>query len=153
MRYIVSHREYQGTKPLAFVLSLNLARRHLNSSQCAFVALEVERVLAEEAKERQALNAIINQPQNKSLNPEKIPDSEKGESRDKAASLVGGTNARYIQDAKKIEREAPEVKELVMAGTVNMTDAVKLTKLEPAKRAVAVERIKQGESPKDNILH
>lgn len=53
MRYIVSHREYQGTKPLAFVLSLNLSRRHLNSSQCAFVALEVERVLAEEAKERQ----------------------------------------------------------------------------------------------------
>ena len=85
------------------------------------MALEVERVLAEEAKERQALNAIINQPQNKSLNPEKIPDSEKGESRDKAASLVGGTNARYIQDAEKIEREAPEVKELVMAGTVNMT--------------------------------
>ena len=46
-------RNYQGTKPLEFVLSLNLARRHLNSSQCAFVALEVERVLAEEAKERQ----------------------------------------------------------------------------------------------------
>jgi len=60
----------------------------------------------EEAKERQALNAVINQPQNKSLNMEKIPDSEKGESRDKAASIIGNTNARYVQDAKKIEREA-----------------------------------------------
>ena len=48
-------RKYQGSDPLKFVMSLNLARRHLNSSQCAFVALEVERVLAEEAKERQAL--------------------------------------------------------------------------------------------------
>jgi len=65
-----------------------MKRRHLNSSQCAFVALEVERVLAEEAKERQALNAIINQPQNKSLNPEKIPDSEKGESRESLPRII-----------------------------------------------------------------
>jgi len=46
-------RNYQGTKPLEFVLSLNLARRHLNSSQLAFVALEVQKALAEEAKQRQ----------------------------------------------------------------------------------------------------
>lgn len=161
-------RKYQGGDPLKFVMSLNLARRHLNSSQCAFVALEVKRVLAEEAKQKQIaaggdkssksylMQAIDSKE--KAL-PEKIPEAlsldkhAQNESREKAASLVGGTNARYIQDAEKIEREAPEVKELVMAGTVNMTDAVKLAKLEPAKRAVAVERIKQGESPKDNILH
>lgn len=148
-------RNYQGTKPLEFVLSLNLARRHLNSSQCAFVALEVERVLAEEAKERQLAN--LKQYSEPNTVKEKIPEREQEkpepQARDKAASIVGNTNARYVQDAKKIEREAPAVKELVMAGTVNMADAVKLTKLEPDKRAVAVERIKQGESPKDNILH
>ena len=38
---------------VAFVVSLNLQRRHLDSGQKAFVALEVERLLAEEAKERQ----------------------------------------------------------------------------------------------------
>lgn len=146
-------RNYQGTKPLEFVLSLNLARRHLNSSQCAFVALEVERVLAEEAKERQ-IRTAENREKAEILVVEKIPQQEPEEkSREKAASIIGNTNARYVQYAKKIEREAPEVKELVMAGTVNMADAVKLTKLEPDKRAVAVERIKQGESPKDNILH
>ena len=53
--------------------------------------------------------------------PEKIPEAlsldkhAQNESREKAASLVGGTNARYVKDAEKIEREAPEVKELVMA--------------------------------------
>jgi len=154
-------RKYQGGDPLKFVMSLNLARRHLNSSQCAFVALEVERVLAEEAKERQIENGknnALNLTQfQECRNQEKIPDSgdvkPEPQARDKAASIVGNTNARYVQDAKKIEREAPEVKELVMAGAVNMADAVKLTKLEPDKRAVAVERIKQGESPKDNILH
>jgi len=114
-------RNYQGTKPLEFVLSLNLARRHLNSSQCAFVALEVKRVLAEEAKQKQIaaggdkssksylMQAIDSKE--KAL-PEKIPEAlsldkhAQNESREKAASLVGGTNARYIQDAEKIEREA-----------------------------------------------
>lgn len=146
MRYIVSHREYQGTKPLAFVLSLNLARRHLNSSQCAFVALEVERVLAEEAKERQIENGknnALNLTQfQECRNQEKIPDSgdvkPEPQARDKAASIVGNTNARYIQDAKKIEREAPEVKALVMSGTVNITEAASLAKLEPEKRKAVI---------------
>jgi len=125
------------------LLSLNLARRHLNSSQCAFVALEVERVLAEEAKERQGERNDLKVVEDNNIQ-EKIPECSKYEpqARDKAASIIGNTNARYVQDAKKIEREAPEVKELVMAGAVNMADAVKLTKLEPDKRAVAVERIK-----------
>lgn len=127
------------------LLSLNLARRHLNSSQCAFVALEVERVLAEEAKERQ-VNAGKEFGRGQEKLVEKIPQAIAQEadpkSREKAATIIGNTNARYVQDAKKIEREAPEVKELVMAGAVNMADAVKLTKLEPDKRAVAVERIK-----------
>ena len=130
-------------------MSLNLARRHLNSSQCAFVALEVERVLAEEAKDRQivALKQGNATKHSESSIGEKIPQSTELSSKARepkatelAAGIVGNTNARYVQDAKKIEREAPEVKELVMAGTVNMADAVKLTKLEPDKRAVAVER-------------
>ena len=95
-------------------MSLNLARRHLNSSQCAFVALEVERVLAEEAKERQIENGknnALNLTQfQESRNVEKIPQSgitePEEKSRDKAATIIGNTNARYVQDAKKIEREA-----------------------------------------------
>ena len=104
------------------------------------MALEVERVLAEEAKERQGERNDLKAVEGNNI-VEKIPQCEpESKSREKAASIIGNTNARYVQDAKKIEREAPEVKELVMAGTVNMADAVKLTKLEPDKRAVAVER-------------
>lgn len=70
---------------------------------------------------------------------EKIPQRQpESKSREKAASIVGNTNARYVQDAKKIEREAPEVKELVMAGTVNMTEAASLAKLEPEKRKAVI---------------
>ena len=136
MRYRVSHRA-----PLEFVLSLNLSRRHLNSSQCAFVALEVERVLAEEAKERQ-IRTAENREKAENLVVEKIPQQEPEEkSREKAASIISNTNARYVQDAKKIEREAPEVKALVMSGKVNMADAVKLSKLEPKKRKAVIAKI------------
>ena len=90
-----------GTDPLKFVLSLNLARRHLNSSQTAFVALEVEKVLAKEAKERQ-IEAGVQFGRGSAKVVEKIPqailESEKPiepKACDKAAEAVGGTNARY----------------------------------------------------------
>lgn len=63
-------------------------------------------MLAEEAKERQ-IRTAENRGKAANLVVEKIPQREPEEkSRDKAATLVGNTNARYIQDAKKIEREA-----------------------------------------------
>ena len=113
------------------------------------MALEVERVLAEEAKERQIENGknnALNLTQfQESRNVEKIPQSgitePEEKSREKAASIIGNTNARYVQDAKKIEREAPEVKALVMSGKVNMADAVKLSKLEPKKRKAVIAKI------------
>lgn len=70
------------------------------------MALEVERVLAEEAKERQGERNDLKVVENSNI-VEKIPQSEpESKSREKAASIVGNTNARYVQDAKKIEREA-----------------------------------------------
>ena len=45
---------YYGFDTTAFVVSLNLHRRHLSASQLAFVALEIEKVEAARAKERMA---------------------------------------------------------------------------------------------------
>lgn len=63
-------------------------------------------VLAEEAKERQGERNDL-KPKVENNIVEKIPQcSVDTKSREKAASIIGNTNARYVQDAKKIEREA-----------------------------------------------
>jgi hypothetical protein len=80
-------------------MSLNLARRHLNSSQCAFVALEVERVLAEEAKERQGERNDLKVVEDSNIQ-EKIPECSKPEpqARDKAASIIGHRVRQYCRN-------------------------------------------------------
>lgn len=104
---------------LTFVISLNEKRRHLTSGQKAFVALEVERILAEEAKKRQGTRTDLESTFRKSF---RNVDSRENESREKAAQIIG-TNQHYVTDAKKIEREAPELKEAVMAGTMTLPQA------------------------------
>jgi len=46
--------EFNPVDPIAYVLSENLNRRHLNQSQRAFLAIEVEKMYAAMAKDRQA---------------------------------------------------------------------------------------------------
>ena len=84
-------KEWKGLKgltPLMWVVTQNLERRHLDAGQKAFVAIEIERILAKEAKERQALS-----PGGKGsrLLTERIPEAIKGEAREQAAKIVGGT--------------------------------------------------------------
>ena len=62
---------------VTYVLSLNLHRRHLTTSQRAMVAVEVEKVYAGEAKQRQKGG------QGGVLLPANLPDA-KGDARDKA---------------------------------------------------------------------
>lgn len=113
-------RAFPGGDALAFVLSLNLKRRQLSASELAFVALEIEKYEAGEAKKRQACG------QGGVLLPALVPEA-KGEAREKAAAAVG-VSPRYVQDAKKIEAAAPELAAQVRAGQKTLTQAVREVK-------------------------
>lgn len=113
-------QEYTGDESglVAFVLGLNLKRRHLDASQRAVIGLAVERYEAERARARQgARNDIM----------EIIPECEQGKARDFAAAAVG-VNPRYIQDAKRIETQAPDLIPQIASGAMNIPEAVKKLK-------------------------
>lgn len=110
--------------PLAFVISLNLHRRQLTASQLAFVALDIERVEAELAKERMRSGGG-----DKKSGTAQMPDPiiGQGEAREKAAKAVGAS-ARYVSDAKKIERDFPELAKEIRSGKKNITQANRVLK-------------------------
>ena len=59
--------EYQGDQPLSYVISKNLHRRHLTSSQKAMAAIEIEKLFAVEAKVNQGIRTDISQLFDKSI--------------------------------------------------------------------------------------
>jgi cell pole-organizing protein PopZ len=114
--------EYKGDEPTAFAVSLNDRRRHMGKSALAAVAAELEPHFAEDAKRRQAEQAKRNQPQAESQKVATLPPIEKSKSRADAAKSVG-VGERYVQDAKKVKAEAPEIFERLKAGKITLQDA------------------------------
>jgi DNA modification methylase len=127
--------EYQGDQPLSYVISKNLHRRHLTSSQKAMAAIEIEKLFAVEAKVNQGIRTDISQLFDKSYEP--IHAAQK------AAESVG-TNRQYVHDAKNIQEKAPELAEQVRNGGMTIPEAKK--KMQKAEREK--ERHKLAESAK-----
>ena len=137
-------REYTGPTDMAalvgFVVSLNLKRRHLDKGQLAFVALDIEKALAEEAKARQGARNDIT---------EIFPESRAGEARAQAAEIVG-TNAHYVSDAKKIAQQAPDLAEQVKRGAISLPEAKKLAAIPEEDRAAVIGQVASGEAKNVN---
>ena len=117
-------RDYTGDDALALVLSLNLKRRQLSASELAFVALEIEKCEAEQAKIRQALNLERNVSKVALMPPSAV---DAGKAREKAAAAVG-VSPRYVQDAKKIASESPALADAVRSGEKTLTQAMREVK-------------------------
>jgi len=111
-----------------FVLSLNLKRRHLTSTQKTMVAFRMLPMLEAGAKERQ-----IRKPAG--TVPESLPE-QKADARDQAAAMVG-VCGRYVSDIKRIAQDAPEKLKALESGALT---------LQGAKRQIAREKNPQGES-------
>ena len=152
-------REWDGNGSLvAYVVSLNLRRRHLDAGQRAMLGAKLKPMFAEEAAKRQAATQAKPGERVGSKVVEKIPPpSDKGKARDEAARAVG-VNPRYIDEAEKISKENPELAKRVEEGEVNIPQAKKVLEgdtIEEAKkrkpRTIAVTVETPPEAPRSEL--
>jgi ParB-like chromosome segregation protein Spo0J len=117
--------EYKGDEPTAFAVSLNDRRRHMGKSALAAVAAELEPFFAQDAARRRKETEGRPKKDAEKLT-EKLPQVSSSPralmAREEAAKSVG-VNDRYVQDAKKVKAEAPEVFERLKAGKITLQDA------------------------------
>jgi site-specific DNA-methyltransferase (adenine-specific) len=110
--------EYAGESPVAFIIGVNLHRRHLSTGQKVALAIEIEPFFAKEAKERQIrkpINSVVGH----------VPTTER--SRDRAASAVG-LSGKTVSAAKAIKKTHPKLFKLIMAGKLTVAKAKKMIK-------------------------
>lgn len=130
----VRHQEWDGKGSLtAFVISMNLRRRHLNAGQKAMIAAESLPMFEAEAKERMRSGG------GSKAGGGKITTPEPRKARDEAAAAVG-VSPRYVQDAKRVKREAPDLAPKVRSGEITLGAA--LATVEPALRARRAAAVK-----------
>lgn len=145
--------ESEDVDPVAYVLSANLHRRHLDTTDQAKIGLAVEKLYAAEAKERQATSTGGSKPQ---LVAE-LPQAEKGKSRDKAAAVVG-VSPRTISDAKRVyESGNQEVIEAVDKKEMSISKAAKaVAPPKPRKEKPAAPKpglAKESPRPQESESH
>lgn len=123
--------------PVAFVLSLNLHRRHLDESQRGIVAAKVRAMIAEQARARQVehLRRGGNEPDPVSPNL----GSRKGKSADQAAAMLNVGRGTVEAAARVLKHGAPELVAAVERGEVAVSVAAQVAALpvEEQREAVA----------------
>lgn len=132
----IPHREveFRGDDPVAFVVSENLARRHMTPAQLAIAA----EALATAAQGRPRTNG---------------PDGTEApkETTIAEATKLTGASGTAVKRVRKVRREAePEVVAAMDAGQLTPTAAEALASLPPEEQKAAVEEGKKAAAAKAN---
>ena len=115
--------------PVEWVISENLIRRHLTSSQRAVIANDMLPLLEKEAKERQRLSLGRGEKGCRKLDT----FSSNGPASHVAARLTK-TNSAYVQSVKAVGKQAPDLLDAIRSGHLRVPDAATLARLPRARR-------------------
>jgi DNA modification methylase len=120
--------EFDGNiPPVDFVVSANLHRRHLTTSQGALAGLRILPLLKDDAKERQRLS------KGRGRKGAQECATFRGKSADHAAQLVG-SSARMIEMAKEVASKRPDLLSQVEEGTISLSEARRELKRAESRR-------------------
>jgi N6-adenosine-specific RNA methylase IME4 len=133
--------EYTGDNPLAYVISLNIKRRHLEKSQCAMIAVDLEGF--RHGGNRQDANSHLDRA---------------------TAAKMCGVGVRSVADARTVkDLAAPELQQRVRAGGVAIYNAAflaqtcsldtqrKLAAMNDADFAKAADKLRKKKTYQDKI--
>ena len=126
--------------PTEWVISQNLFRRHLTSSQRAVVAYHTLPLLEKEAKQRQRQSPGRGKGAGKKAG-QKLPTFSGNGKASVIAARLARTNENYVKAVKNISTIAPELVESIRAGQLKVPDAVLVAKCPKAIRRTVLEMV------------
>jgi hypothetical protein len=135
--------EVDVADPVAYVLSLNLHRRHLSPAQLGMVAARAREIYDRQAKERQKEAGKVH-GRGQTKVPVNLPEPISGDARDHAAKAVGVSGKTVDYATKVLKNAVPEVVKAVDEGRMAVSTAAILSS-EPEE----VQR-REASSPRRN---
>lgn len=122
--------EYTEAMTLDFIISVNVERRHLDAGQRSFLALDYEAAYAEAAKRGRPIGDNGTTVSNKTpadlreLTSQPIaPQSRRDRESSARAAKATGASGRGVQQAKAVQRDAPDLAEKVRTGQIALDRA------------------------------
>ena len=120
--------EWSGESPTAYVLSLNLHRRHLTEDQKAAVVQDARSRLEAEARERKAAagrKAAPGRPAQKAEKDVADPPhlSRRAPTTRKRLAKLADVSEHKIRQAERVQTAAPDLAKQVVAGTMPLREA------------------------------
>ncbi|MGK0361956.1 MAG: hypothetical protein ACI9U2_004276, partial [Bradymonadia bacterium] len=137
--------EWEGDDPVRWVLSLNFHRRHLTDSQKSIVGARAEELLARRVTERAEAPPPPSDDPDEAPAPVSKPQSDKEirrQARESAAALVNVSPKAIARGRKLIDNAVPELVGAVARGTVTLTQAARVAKLDAESQR---ELVAQGD--------
>ena len=130
------YAEIDTDDPVAYVMSMNLQRRHLDASQRAMAANRAREVEEKMAKERQK----IRKGQQAGATSANLRELDVGKTSDKLGEKFG-VSGRLVDMANKVQTKgAPTLVKAVNDGDISVSTAAQLTEL-PLERQEQIAKI------------
>lgn len=147
--------EWDGKGSLiSFIVSVNLHRRDLSSSQKAMAAAEFLPMLEAEAKQRQKEHGATapGKSSENHLGKDLPKCSDDGKAANQAAKLTG-TNRQYVSDAKSIKEKSPEIAAKVKSGELTLPQAKNAVKKQERREELTAKAKAAPKQSEWEIIH